>query len=155
MVYGLIMGLIIRYSTKASNLDSGEVYGCEKLKGNPGTLLINITEHIYEYAYKREISQYNINNHQGNMMLEKMTFDAGIFFNVLLPPIIFHAGYSLKKRHFFRNLGSILTFAFLGTAISCLVIGLFCVNVQEDRYVYQEKSRVHKDLLSAAQSQTQ
>ncbi|XP_078522555.1 sodium/hydrogen exchanger 9 [Lissotriton helveticus] len=123
MVYGLVMGLIIRYSTKASNLDSGEVYGCEKLKGNPGTLLLNITEHIYEYEYKREISQHNINNHQGNMMLQKMTFDPEVFFNVLLPPIIFHAGYSLKKRHFFRNLGSIITYAFLGTAISCLVIG--------------------------------
>ncbi|NXF46932.1 SL9A9 protein, partial [Oceanites oceanicus] len=124
MLYGLVMGLIIRYATKASDVESGTVYECEKLKNRPSTLLINITDQIYEYQYKREISHHNVNGHQGNAMLQKMTFDPSIFFNILLPPIIFHAGYSLKKRHFFRNLGSILTYAFLGTAISCIVIGL-------------------------------
>ncbi|NXY67476.1 SL9A9 protein, partial [Glareola pratincola] len=124
MLYGLVMGLIIRYATKASDVDSGTVYECEKLKSGPSTLLINITNQVYEYQYKREISHHNVNGHQGNAMLQKMTFDPSIFFNILLPPIIFHAGYSLKKRHFFRNLGSILTYAFLGTAISCVVIGL-------------------------------
>ncbi|XP_071608268.1 sodium/hydrogen exchanger 9 [Heliangelus exortis] len=124
MLYGLVMGLIIRYATKASDVESGTVYQCEKLKSGPSTLLINITDQVYEYQYRREVSHHNINGHQGNAMLQKMTFDPSIFFNILLPPIIFHAGYSLKKRHFFRNLGSILTYAFLGTAISCIVIGL-------------------------------
>ncbi|NXG33736.1 SL9A9 protein, partial [Dromaius novaehollandiae] len=124
MVYGLVMGLIIRYATKPSDVESGTVYECEKLKSGPSTLLINITNQVYEYQYKREISHHNVNGHQGNAILQKMTFDPSIFFNILLPPIIFHAGYSLKKRHFFRNLGSILTYAFLGTAISCIVIGL-------------------------------
>ncbi|KAM7043552.1 sodium/hydrogen exchanger 9 isoform 2-T2 [Acridotheres tristis] len=124
MLYGLVMGLIIRYVTKSSDVESGTVYECEKLKSGPSTLLINITNQVYEYQYKREISHHNVNGHQGNAMLQKMTFDPSIFFNILLPPIIFHAGYSLKKRHFFRNLGSILAYAFLGTAISCIVIGL-------------------------------
>uniref|UniRef100_A0A8C6QFE5 Cation/H+ exchanger transmembrane domain-containing protein n=2 Tax=Nannospalax galili TaxID=1026970 RepID=A0A8C6QFE5_NANGA len=124
MVYGLIMGLILRYATAPTDVDSGTVYDCGKLSFSPSTLLVNITDQVYEYKYKREVSQHNISPHQGNAILEKMTFDPEIFFNVLLPPIIFHAGYSLKKRHFFQNLGSILTYAFLGTAISCIVIGL-------------------------------
>ncbi|XP_068960800.1 sodium/hydrogen exchanger 9 isoform X2 [Petaurus breviceps papuanus] len=124
MVYGLIMGLILRYATAPTDIESGTVYDCGKLASSPSTLLVNITEQVYEYKYKRQVNKHNINAHQGNAMLEKMTFDPEIFFNVLLPPIIFHAGYSLKKRHFFQNLGSILTYAFLGTAISCIVIGL-------------------------------
>uniref|UniRef100_A0A8C6JJG2 Sodium/hydrogen exchanger n=1 Tax=Melopsittacus undulatus TaxID=13146 RepID=A0A8C6JJG2_MELUD len=124
MLYGLVMGLIIQYAAKASDAESGTVYECEKLKSGQSTLFINITNQVYEYQYKREISHHNVNGHQGNAMLQKMTFDPSIFFNILLPPIIFHAGYSLKKRHFFRNLGSILTYAFLGTAISCIIIAL-------------------------------
>ncbi|XP_043927907.1 sodium/hydrogen exchanger 9 [Protopterus annectens] len=124
MVYGLLMGLILRYATAPSDPENRRVYNCNKdLKANPSTLLLNITDRLYEYQYKGEITKSNINDHQGNLLLEKMTFDPEVFFNVFLPPIIFHAGYSLKKRHFFRNLGSILTYAFIGTLTSCIVIG--------------------------------
>lgn len=53
----------------------------------------------------------------------KATFDPEIFFNIILPPIIFYAGYSLKRKYFFRNLGTILTFAIIGTSLSALLIG--------------------------------
>lgn len=53
----------------------------------------------------------------------KATFDPEVFFNIILPPIIFHAGYSLKRKYFFRNLGAILTFAIVGTTLSAFLIG--------------------------------
>lgn len=53
----------------------------------------------------------------------KATFDPEIFFNIILPPIIFHAGYSLKRKYFFRNLGAIFTYAIVGTTLSAFLIG--------------------------------
>ena len=35
---------------------------------------------------------------------ESATFNPEIFFYVLLPPIIFHAGYSMHKKSFFDNM---------------------------------------------------
>ena len=42
----------------------------------------------------------------------------------LLPPIIFYAGISVKKKQFFRNFASIATFGVLGTYIAFAVIAI-------------------------------
>jgi len=47
-----------------------------------------------------------------------VTFDDEMFFNIVLPPIIFSAGYNLKKRAFFKYFFYIVTFGIFGTVIS-------------------------------------
>jgi NhaP-type Na+/H+ or K+/H+ antiporter len=50
-------------------------------------------------------------------------FNTTIFFIGFLPPIIFNAGYMIKRRLFFANLGGILSLAFIGTALSAWLVG--------------------------------
>ena len=50
-------------------------------------------------------------------------FPERAFSYLLLPPIVFEAGYSMSKADFFHNIGSILVFAVPGTTISAAVIG--------------------------------
>uniref|UniRef100_A0A8C5LYJ9 Sodium/hydrogen exchanger n=1 Tax=Leptobrachium leishanense TaxID=445787 RepID=A0A8C5LYJ9_9ANUR len=122
MIYGLLVGVILRYGiTSTSSYDVP--ISCASEQRAYTTLLVNVSGKFFEYTLKGEINPEKINNVQQNDMLRKVTFDPEVFFNILLPPIIFHAGYSLKKRHFFRNIGSILAYAFFGTALSCFIIG--------------------------------
>lgn len=52
-------------------------------------------------------------------------FDNDIFFYVVLPPIIFSAGMSLKKKMFFRYISLITLFGVVGTVINfCLITGV-------------------------------
>ncbi|XP_047324796.1 sodium/hydrogen exchanger 2-like [Impatiens glandulifera] len=53
-----------------------------------------------------------------------LQFDEEIFFIYLLPPIIFNAGFQVKKKHFFRNFMTIMLFGAVGTLISFGIISI-------------------------------
>ncbi len=55
--------------------------------------------------------------------MDFLSFDPEVFFFLLLPPIIFEAGYSLKRKHFFDNFTPIVAYAFIGTLISTFIVG--------------------------------
>lgn len=60
----------------------------------------------------------------GEQVQQMLSFSNTIMLNVLLPPIILASGYDLRQESFFRNFGIILAFAFAGTFISAIVIGV-------------------------------
>ena len=62
------------------------------------------------------ISKYALNT--GQKLNSFIVFNDEFFFNIVLPPIIFSAGYNLKKRSFFKYFGFIITFGIFGTLIS-------------------------------------
>ncbi|XP_078446639.1 sodium/hydrogen exchanger 2-like isoform X2 [Wolffia australiana] len=53
-----------------------------------------------------------------------LVFREDIFFIYLLPPIIFNAGFQVKKKQFFRNFITIMLFGAVGTFISFTIISL-------------------------------
>ncbi|XP_077291472.1 na[+]/H[+] hydrogen exchanger 3 isoform X2 [Arctopsyche grandis] len=141
VIYGLIVGAIIRYAGTTSKVSHITVTPEAQTRYNlslpPDTLWLKFPGNLqssipsgpgsaaplpnktYAYSFTGEIVAL-----EDNEIDLKATFDPEIFFNIILPPIIFHAGYCLKRKYFFRNLGAILTYAMIGTTMSSFFIGL-------------------------------
>ncbi|KAJ4719523.1 Sodium/hydrogen exchanger [Melia azedarach] len=56
-----------------------------------------------------------------------LVFNEDLFFLYLLPPIIFNAGFQVKKKQFFKNFSTILLFGVCGTVISFCLISIGAV----------------------------
>ena len=61
-----------------------------------------------------------------SMLHQLLFFNEELFLYLLLPPIIFEAGFSLSRRTFFQNGGTILLFAVVGTLLTMLIVGTCC-----------------------------
>ncbi|KAL6657143.1 hypothetical protein ACP70R_004923 [Stipagrostis hirtigluma subsp. patula] len=58
-----------------------------------------------------------------------LVFSEDLFFIYLLPPIIFNAGFQVKKKQFFRNFMTITLFGAVGTMISFFTISLGAIAI--------------------------
>ncbi|XP_044032228.1 sodium/hydrogen exchanger 9-like isoform X1 [Siniperca chuatsi] len=122
MFYGMLVGLTVRCVSFhwGEHLDNMETEcSCGGLNSTPLILMVNITSHFHCFRHVETVNQ----RCPPVSTPHTETFDPEVLFNLFLPPIIFHGAYTLNQKRFIENLGSVLTFAFLGTIISCVTIG--------------------------------
>ena len=58
---------------------------------------------------------------EGVILMNDLQFDEALFFNLALPLIIYPSGYNMRRKKFFRNIGTIMKFGFIGT-LFCFAI---------------------------------
>lgn len=70
------------------------------------SLVIIIISAVFSYIFY-EVADFSISSH----------ISPDIIFQYILPPIILSAGFNMRKRYFFKNLGYIALFGLIGTVI--------------------------------------
>lgn len=96
-----------------------------KLQAPPDSLFVSLniednsrnvsSKKNYVYIFKGEFAKGQQVSHNDEQMVadvyssQRAIFDPEFFFNIIIPLIIFNAGYSLKRRFFFHNLGKAYT----------------------------------------------
>lgn len=58
----------------------------------------------------------------GTDISNSINFNGDVFFNLILPPIIFAAGYNLKRKGFYKYLLYIISYGLIGTIINFLLV---------------------------------
>jgi sodium/hydrogen exchanger 8 len=82
--------------------------------------------------------------------LHFLSFQPELFFFLLLPPIIFEAGYTLRRKHFFRNLGTIVSYAVIGTLISTFIVGYLTFEIGRAGWIRIDRQNPMEALLFGA-----
>ena len=130
IIYGLIMGAALRYFGVEITISSVLLKDSIPLSVPADYVIIDARNlgdknanqsHVYAYEFRGEIQP----SAKLGSQISYASVDPEVFFNIILPPIVLNAGLSLKRRHFFRNIGAIFSYAFIGTSISVAFVGAF------------------------------
>ena len=130
IVYGLIMGAALRYFGLEVTISSEPIKDSTPRTAPPDYITVEARllgdknanqSHVYAYEFRGEIQP----GAKLGSQISYASVDPEVFFNIILPPIVLNAGLSLKRRHFFRNIGAIFSYAFIGTSISVAFVGAF------------------------------
>ena len=63
--------------------------------------------------------------------MKDLQFSPELFFDLLLPLIIFPSGYNMRRKKFFKNIGTIMKFGFVGTLICFAVYTAMCFGASQ------------------------
>ena len=98
------------------------------------SLIIIILSGFFSWLYSLKYDNDSITTH----------IKPDIIFNYILPPIILSAGFNMRKKYFFRNLGYIGLFGFMGTLVMfCLcTVAMRYANMLMDHNEWQSVTKV-------------
>ncbi|EGR33957.1 Na+ H+ antiporter, putative [Ichthyophthirius multifiliis] len=66
---------------------------------------------------------------------KKIEFNHEIFFNLILPPIIFAGGFNIRRILFFQNFFLITYYGIIGTIITFIIISILTIQVQNITFI--------------------
>lgn len=74
--------------------------------------------------YKVKTSDDTIDKEEGNIVLQDFNFNQNIFFDIVLPLIVFPSGFNMRRKKFFKNIGTIMKLGFVATLLCCTVYSI-------------------------------
>lgn len=74
------------------------------------------------------------------VLMEDLRFSEAVFFDLILPLIIFPSGYNMRRKKFFKNIGTIMKFGFIGTLVVFAIYTALCYFALEAGWLTKENA---------------
>ncbi|KAJ8310311.1 hypothetical protein KUTeg_012176, partial [Tegillarca granosa] len=107
LIYGMLVGVAIRYASPPSNNDTADGVLVNNshytIKNRPDRVYIRLPQSLNTSLLSNKLYRYDLKGEVNSEVNQEPALE--------------------RARHFFRNLGAIMCYAFIGTTISCVVVG--------------------------------